>query len=409
MNIRSPSALKEKLRSEPETQIQRAGTRVGSAYTVEWIQRTEELAALQAEWQNLTADLPDLSIFLTWEWITTWWRHFGPGSDLFLLTARDEQKRLVGIAPWMRTQQGQGPFALRRLHFIVFRLRAHLDIVARPEDKAAVGRAFAAFLADHADQWDVLDLEWLASDSLFAEQLTAAGGRCYELDSLPCSSIALPESWDSYEKSVLSANRRQQVRRQLRKLEKAHPGQVTFHRVASAEELPAILAQTAALSLHRWHAKNRTSHFDDERFVSFSHEITALALRRGWLRFYLLKVGDQIISVRYAFLYRGVFYDYLPIFDLAWEEYGPGQLLLAHTIQEAIREGAHTLEFLGWLSWKDSWATEKGANAHLLYSRGWRGNLWSLNKNLRRNAIAAGKRLPQPVQERIGQLLSLRG
>jgi CelD/BcsL family acetyltransferase involved in cellulose biosynthesis len=407
MSITNKFVLKEKPGVEDGPLVQRAREQTGSAYTVDCIESEEDLAKLEDEWKGLIVDQPDLPIFLTWEWIKTWWRHFGPGQDLFLLTARDDQGRLVGIAPWMRVHQKQGPFALRRLAFIVFRLRVHLDIVARPNEKAEVCRAFADYLTAHSDLWDVLDLEWLQSDSVLSEQLMAADGHCYELTSLPCPSIALPDSWDNYQKAVLSANRRQQVRRYLRKLEKAHPGQVAFYQVTSEAELSDVLEKTATLSRQRWHAKNRTSHFDDERFVAFSQEITAIALQEGWLRFYVLKVGDQIISVRYAFCYRGVFYDYLPIFDVTWDEYAPGQLLLAHIIQEAIQEGAHTLEFLGWLSWKDSWTNQPGSNRHLLYSRGWRGNLWSLNKSLRGNIIAAGKRLPPPVRERLGQILSI--
>jgi hypothetical protein len=54
-------------------------------------------AALQDQWNTLLARSRANTLFLTWEWQTTWWRCLGEG-DLWLLAWYD-QGRLLAIAP----------------------------------------------------------------------------------------------------------------------------------------------------------------------------------------------------------------------------------------------------------------------------------------------------------------------
>nr|MDP8943905.1 DegT/DnrJ/EryC1/StrS family aminotransferase [Actinomycetota bacterium] len=54
--------------------------------------------AARPEWAALADEAGD--IFATWEWASTWWRHFGDGGARLLLTAaRDRAGRLVAVLP----------------------------------------------------------------------------------------------------------------------------------------------------------------------------------------------------------------------------------------------------------------------------------------------------------------------
>ena len=59
----------------------------------------EGLLDLRSEWTELLKK-SDHSIFSTWEWLCTWWKHFGNNKHLLILLAY-ENERLVGIAPLM--------------------------------------------------------------------------------------------------------------------------------------------------------------------------------------------------------------------------------------------------------------------------------------------------------------------
>ena len=74
--------------------------------------RTEVLTSdsafrtLQPEWLRLLGEMSFQSVFFTPQWQEAWWRHFGAGRQLSIITVRSEDGRLQGLAPLMRSGNG---------------------------------------------------------------------------------------------------------------------------------------------------------------------------------------------------------------------------------------------------------------------------------------------------------------
>src|ERR1051326_581755 len=68
------------------------------------VEREEEFRLLATEWNLLLARSAANTIFLTWEWLYSWWQHFGSGSQLAIILI-ERGNKLLGIAPLF---QGQG-------------------------------------------------------------------------------------------------------------------------------------------------------------------------------------------------------------------------------------------------------------------------------------------------------------
>jgi len=66
--------------------------------TIERIEDEARFTAMREEWNALLGDSDADCLFLTWEWLHTWWRHLGGRRRLFLLAAR-RGGELVAIAP----------------------------------------------------------------------------------------------------------------------------------------------------------------------------------------------------------------------------------------------------------------------------------------------------------------------
>lgn len=381
-------------------------------YRVKCVQTEVELFALEEPWTALLAEVPGVSIFLTWEWVSTWWRHYGHDKSLWVLTAWDNAGHLVGIAPWTLTHRRLGSLRLRRIAFIGswFTVLAHLDVIARPDQKVAVCAAFVAFLGARGEEWDVLDLQGLAQDSVLKPQLAAAHGRHIELYAQTCLSISLPHDWDTFRMNVLSANKRQKLGYYRRQLERDCPDQAVFRRVSEAHELPLAMDLLGALNRKRWHASSLATPFDSRCYVAFQNEFAELALRRDWLRLYELRVADHVIAAFYCFYYRDVFLAYQSAFDVDWGKYSPGQLMMAHAVKEAITEGAHEFDMLsGTHEYKFSWANKQYVEPHFLLSTSWRGYLWAASTMFFDVARHEGRRLlPQGLLQRINRFLSAR-
>ena len=381
-------------------------------YRVERVDSEAELLALKEPWTALLTATSGVSIFLTWEWVSTWWRHYGQDKTLWVLTAWDDAGRLVGLVPWMLVYGHLGALRVRRIAFVgsTFTYRVHLDVIAGPDEKGAVCAAFLGYLDHHRNEWDVLDMEGLAEDSVLKPCLATASGLYRERRGLVSLSTSLPGDWDSFQKGVLSAKKRKKLRYFVRQLERDYPSEIVYHCVSEPSELSQAMDSLKELTRKRWLAQGRVTHFDSSRYVAFHRDLVGLALERNWLRFYQLKIAHQVIAVLNCFRYRDVLYAYQTTFDLDWGRYSPGQLMMAHVIQEGIKDGAREFDMLrGKTDFKLSWANTTRVESHLLFSMNWPGHLWLLSTVPSDAARSWGKRvLSQGLLKRYNRFISAR-
>src|SRR5438874_11297400 len=61
------------------------------------IEQNEDFATLGEQWNSLLARSTANTVFLTWEWLYSWWQHFGERRQLSIMLAEQDGK-LVGIA-----------------------------------------------------------------------------------------------------------------------------------------------------------------------------------------------------------------------------------------------------------------------------------------------------------------------
>ena len=138
------------------------------------IQTWEEIESIRPAWDELLSDSEAQAIFLTWEWLRSWWAAYGRSLELYFLGCFDRTGRLVGIAPLYRTRW---PL---RLPVQVWMLRLLGDgsgdsegldwIVLRGYEAAAV-RAWLDWLDQRWSEWDILELNTLPAESPVAQIL----------------------------------------------------------------------------------------------------------------------------------------------------------------------------------------------------------------------------------------------
>src|SRR2546423_14320187 len=65
---------------------------------IQTIETTEQFLQLREEWNALLHVSTSNCVFLTHEWMWSWWKHLAEGRRLAILTPRDGQE-LAGILP----------------------------------------------------------------------------------------------------------------------------------------------------------------------------------------------------------------------------------------------------------------------------------------------------------------------
>lgn len=306
--------------------------------------------ALEPEWNDLL-ERSDATVFQTFEWQRTWWRHFGePRGDarLHLVTVRD-RGTLVAVAPlWVESARALGMFTVRRLLFVGRGDSDYLDVIAaRGSEEECTGR-IAAQLAADAALFDVAVLEDTSDRSrtgpLLHEALVRHGWTTSREVADRCPEVPLRRSWEETV-AGLKIHHRREIRRRLRNIEREH--RVELEVVPAAEVEPAI-REFIEMHQERWARDGYWGAFADPRVAAFHRDVAPRVGGRGWLFLAFLRVDGQRCAGNYGFSFRDAVATFQggvrDVPELA--RLSPGRVLHARAMQYAIERGATRYDFM---------------------------------------------------------------
>ncbi len=383
-----------------------------SSYHIECLRSQDELLNLQASWNDLTNEINEISFFLTWDWTFNWWKYLHANHELWLLTARNLDGRIVGIAPLMRSYHKFGPLVFRRISFIGEGIAqpVHLDIVACHDKKNTLAGVFFQFLHGQKNEWDVLELKGLRQDSSLKDCLPSAKRQLLLRKQLEIPIVSLPNSWEVFQKEQMSGKLRKTIRYYQRRLEKDFPGKVDFCTVLNRSDLNDIVDFLIKTSCLKFAHSKYDSCFEDQSFCEFYRNFVIETFDLGHQFFLQLKVNNEIVAVQHCLQYRKILYGYQTAFDPSWEMYSPGQQLLACLFKEAIHSGKEEVDMmeLGINNrYKSTWASGVCIDSHVLYGRNIRGRMWLFALYIFDVSILLSRKVvPEPARKYFNQLLA---
>lgn len=325
------------------------------------VESMADFDAMGAEWQELLANSDADSLFLTWEWLHTWWRHLGGRRQLHIITLR-RGGRLIAIAPLaVRPRQPGRLFPFRAIEFMGTGSVGsdYLDIIVRHGEEAGALAALATHLKDSRLMLELSQVKLApTAASRLATILVRDGWGAAQLVTDMCPYIVIGgRSWDAYLASLSSAHR-YNLRRRIKNLYQSF--QVGWERVTTEEELHHSFRDFMDLHQARWARRRHADALQERALVEFHEEWCAIALKRGWLRLYLLKLDGTPTAAVYGFKYRDNFLFYQSGFDPGYSAHSVGMVALAMSIRAALEEGAVEYDLLhGDESYKFLW-TDQG-------------------------------------------------
>jgi CelD/BcsL family acetyltransferase involved in cellulose biosynthesis len=304
----------------------------------------EGFAGLCDEWNALLRRSPFDTIFLTWEWQSTWWQQLGTTrGPLYLLAAR-QGERLVGIIPLYLTGM-PGNYTLQVVGCV--EVSDYLDLLVESGQEEAVYAAFLDWLAGpDAPNWDCLELcNQPAPSQTYVRmpELAARYGWSVEVAHEDvCPVVDLPPTWDAY-LETLDKKQRHEIRRKLRRVEREAPD-ARVRLVQGGDDLDEQI--DLFIDLHRrsdW-AKDQ---FMVPQMQAFFHAIARSVAEAGWLQLSFLEIAGQAVATYLCFDYRNQILVYNSGYDPAlYPQLSSGWVLLSHVIRNAIAQGRSRLDFL---------------------------------------------------------------
>ena len=291
---------------------------------------------LAEPWLELIPDAPSATPFQTWQWHSTWFRHFGRGKRAYVVAVY-EGDDLIGLMPLYRTF---GPW--RALRPMGCGASDYLHPLARRGLEGQVAAAIAIHFAELKGV-DLIDLHQIRESEPLATALMGSIGRNgQQLNQAACPVLDLPDTFDAY-LAGLGKSLRYDVRRMEGKF-----GQERGLRLVPFDAGSAHSGMDQLFHFHRlrWRKRGLPGAFVGKRVQAFHREWSRLAADEGWLRLSSLFAGDEPVGVIYAMALGDSCYFYQSGFDPQFSSLSPGTLLVADAIRKAIAEGKRHFDFM---------------------------------------------------------------
>lgn len=281
--------------------------------------------ALETPWKALVDASASATPFQSFEWQSTWWKHYGMRREPIAFTLW-EGDDLVGLMPFFRSL---GPW--RTLRPMGIGPSDYLQPLVRPGYEAAMSEALSAWFQELSNV-DLIDLQQLRETQPLAQCLSGS-----PIGQATCLVLDLPDSYDAYLQMIGKS-----LRYDVRKLDKTlfTQGRATLES-AGASGLDILFDQHR----RRWRKRGLPGAFIG-RSSAFHREWVPQAEQKGWLWLSVLKLEGAPVGAIYAMAMHGTAYYYQAGFDPSQGSISPGTLLVAATIRRSIEEGKQHFDFM---------------------------------------------------------------
>ncbi len=187
--------------------------------SIKKVSNQNEFLRLKEEWTALLKRSKSDTIFLTWEWMYTWWECFKGNKQLFILTVHEENENLIGIAPLCMDKKKIGGITV--LNYIKFlgtmpTSSDHLDFIFSQGRERDTLEAIVNYMFQE-NKWDLCVLSNIPVSSSTGKLLREIMGNKPSQSEISqvCPYIPLPTRIDDFYSS-LSGNRRNTIKRRRR-------------------------------------------------------------------------------------------------------------------------------------------------------------------------------------------------
>lgn len=326
-----------------------------------FIEDLRQFALLEPRWNALVRRSATSTCHSTFEWLFTWWKHFGPGRRLLLVTAC-ENGALAGIAPFFVDDRASGAGCL---HFIGQGLSDYADLVV-PCGRQDVAEALLCALLQRQAEWKAVDLEEVPIDSPYRTQLerlaeTVDADACW-VPTVRCPYLPVDSTWDVYFRS-----RGEGFRHNIQnKLNRCKRDGVHLHYVDRMSVNSTFIDEIVDLSSRRQKVDGHRSPFLNHPDQEFLREVLPLMGDRGMLRISEVRIGNSLGGFALAFCWQRTMYDWNTQYDPGYATYSLGRIALVHLAKRAFEEGYAEFDFMrGEEEYKFQWTSLARSNTAL--------------------------------------------
>ena len=269
---------------------------------IELITETEDLPKLREAWETLCDALGDtVSVFSSFAWYETWWKHYAAGASLNLI-AMWETGSLVGIAPLMVRKATIHGLPATVVCFIENSQSLHSDFIVLPAARETFLREVVRLLLEQSGsvRWDAVVFNNMPDTSVNYHSLTAildeTGRKWQQYPTWFDSPFLVPSgTWADY-LACRSARTRKSLRNIRNNLSKA--GEVSARNIRTWEELQRVKRDVFSVAKQSWSETTGDSMATAVN-EEFFNDLADTMAKKGWLSLWTLCLNGKMIAVEF--------------------------------------------------------------------------------------------------------------
>jgi len=340
-------------------------------YQVEGVSSETGLWALREEWNRLWDQVEHPSVFNSFDWVWTWWRHFGSSArfgaqkGLYIVVLRKE-RRLSGLAPLMIRVVSRGGVRIHKMEFVGgWPLGDHNDFLL-DGDRAGQIRTIVAHWMVQQELWDLIELREVTPISCtptdLQEGLRSVGLSYCLRDDERSPYLEVESDWESFLRGQ-PQNTRHYFHRAAHRLERLKAQGLRIRIVEDPHREPDLLERMIRLESRKKARGAPTWHVLEEDREFFESILQTLG-PRGRLFVGVMELGETLIAYEMGFRFARKLWAYNKAYDRSYQYYCPGNMLLAAILDYACKQGCQEYDFLGGdYPYKSKWTKRFRQNA----------------------------------------------
>ncbi len=297
------------------------------------------------QWQELLARGDTNVVYLTREWLLTWWDVYRRGQLLIPAVRKDNE--IVAFTP-LFAEDGM-------VYFVGSGHGSdYMDFIGDISNPNVLD-ALLTTARGHVDDFIGFRFYFIPERSRTGEFLRQAAKRLnLEFD----DEGEMPAPVLNFDRSGAgeAAVNKKSLRRHERFFERA--GELEAREWRRSNDILPHLDEFFEQHVARWQSTPSPSRFLKEKHREFYRRLTRAASDAGWLRFTRIEWQSRAIAMHFGFCYNDSFLWYKPTFAIDLARHSPGEVLLRRLLVAAINEGASAFDFgIGGEAFKHRFAT----------------------------------------------------
>ena len=333
-------------------------------YSVSVIESIADWENNHEQWNNLLEKSTSNNIFLTFEWLYSWWNIFSNDRKKLFILNIYKNNTLVGIAPWYINNMKHGPFSQKRFEFIGSQEAGsdYLDVICMAGEEINISHTLYKYIHNIFKEWDSLYFYDFPANSIFFMNFIYElnkDGKYYVLNTASyCPTIILPNDIEEF-KSRITSKRRQKLNWKINNL--TQKGHITIENIICSGSDKHIDECFDFYELVR--------NINNEKLRNFIKYYNKYLGNKSTVQIITLKQNENILASILHLFYGERNHSYLTATNKDYDKNASvGEILVYECINNSIKEKFKKYDFLkGEEQYKFKWSNDGERSLSVLY------------------------------------------